>query len=362
MSLFATVLSLAYETSAELNPDALTALLEPIQIEQEMPGLRAAVLLPDGRLVQAAVGLADRENNKPLDHDIGMPGGSTGKTFVAALVMLLVEEGTLSLDTKASTWLSAEPWFDDLPNSDEIEIQHLLSHSSGLSDYPGTTRYAVLSVWRALRHGGIQFSRDELIQMVAHKKPLNPVGEGFAYSDSGYLVLGKIIEAATGRDYYELLAERILIPQKLDLIRPQNVSALPDIAPGYTRGARNLREDGTMKVDPISEWTGGGLVTTPTMLVLFYRALANGEIVQPASFKRMVNAGWHDPATTEWHYGFGMFIAHQSNAVEHGGLWMGYRSHVRHYLDDDITIAVQTNRDGPVDLEGIVDQMKQHIH
>ena len=355
-------LLLSQGNAAKLDQDVLTELLTPIQIEQQMPGLRAAVLYNDGALIQSAVGLADVENNIPLDHDIGMPGGSTGKSIAATIVMLLTEDGTLSVDDLASEWVGKEPWFDDLPNNEDIRIRHLLSHSSGLSDYPSTTRYMMLSIWRALVRGGIRFTHDELIEMVANKKPLFPVGKGFAYSDSGYLVLGKIIEAATAGDYYSLLQDRILTPQNLDLIRPQNVSALPDITPGYTRGARNLRDDGTMKSDPTSEWTGGGLVTNPTMLVLFFSALARGEIVKPETFELMRNSGWQDPNSPEWHYGFGLFVTHNGNVVEHGGLWMGYRSHVRHYLDKQITIAVQTNRDGPINLEAVVDQIAQRAN
>lgn len=352
-------LFLCHGSYADLNQDTLAELLTSIQIEQDMPGLRAAVLVSNGELIRSAVGLADVENNTPLDHDIGMPGGSTGKPYAATLVMLLVEEGILALDDFASQWLSDESWFEDLPNHDDIRIRHLLSHSSGLSDYPNTTRYMMLSIWRALRHGGIKFTHDELIELVGNKKPLYSVGEGFAYSDSGYLVLGKIIEAATGRDYYELLQEHILTPQNLDQVRPQNVSVLPDITPGYTRGARNLRKDGTMKIDPTSEWTGGGLVTNPTMLVRFFSALTGGEIVEPQTFESMKDSGWQDPESPEWHYGFGLFVTHYGNVVEHGGLWMGYRSHVRHYLDRELTIAVQTNRDGPINLEAVVDQIAQ---
>lgn len=348
--------------AAKLDKDALSELLKPIQVEQEMPGLRAAILYSDGAIVRSAVGLADVENNVPLDHDIGMPGGSTGKSFAATLVMLLTEDSTLTLDDFASEWVGEEPWFNELPNNEDIRIRHLLSHSSGLSDYPNTTRYMILSIWRALFRGGIRFTPDELIKMVANKKPLFRVGEGFAYSDSGYLVLGKIIEAATKQDYYELLQDRVLKPQNLNLIRPQNVSALPDITPGYTRGARNLRDDGTMKSDPTSEWTGGGLVTNPTMLVQFFGALTRGEIVKLETFELMKNSGWQDPNTPDWHYGFGLFVTHDGNVVEHGGLWMGYRSHVRHYLDQQLTIAVQTNRDGSVNLEAIVDEIAQQAN
>ncbi|MBT3333029.1 MAG: beta-lactamase family protein [Alphaproteobacteria bacterium] len=85
-----------------LDEEELRTLLENARAELKMPGLRAAVRLADGSIVRAAVGLADVEANIPLNDTIGMPGGSTGKTFVAALTMLLVEDGTLSLDDPAS--------------------------------------------------------------------------------------------------------------------------------------------------------------------------------------------------------------------------------------------------------------------
>lgn len=349
-------LFVAQMSVAELNQTSLTTLLETVRDEQKMPGLRAAVIQPDGTLLRSAVGLADIENELPLDHDIGMPGGSTGKTLTATLVMLLVEEGVFSLTDPASKWVGEEPWFNELPNREHMQIRHLLSHSSGMGDYPGTRRYLMLSIWRALRHGGIQFSREELITMPG-PKPLFPVGQGFAYTDSGYLVLGKIIEAAAGEDYYTLVADRILTPLNLNTIQPQDTSVLPNITPGYTRGARNLREDDTMKVDPISEWTGGGWVLNPTALATFYRALANGEIITQESFELMKNSGWHNPETPSWHYGFGMFVVQHGRIIEHGGLWPGFRTYVRIYPEDQTTIAIQTNRDGPINMEGIADQI-----
>ena len=70
-----------------------------------LPGVRAAVRFPDGRIVRAAAGLADIKKGIPVDNEVGMPGGSTGKPFVATLAMLLVEDGILSLDDPAKKWL-----------------------------------------------------------------------------------------------------------------------------------------------------------------------------------------------------------------------------------------------------------------
>ena len=359
-ALICCALTVATAGATTLDEKRLADLLEATREEMKMPGLRAAVHLPDGQIIRAATGLADKEAGTPLDNDIPMPGGSTGKTFVAALTMLLVEDGTLSLDDPASKWLGDKPWFARLPNPEAIRVRHLLSHSAGISDYPGTFRYNLHSVWRAVRHGGIRFTPEELIGFALDKKPLNPPGEGYRYTDVGYLVLGRLIESATDRTYYDLLTERILNPHGLDNIVLQDRSVLP-VTPGYTMGARNLREDGTMKIDPSSEWTGGGLALTPTDLVRFHAALATGQIVRPNSFQQMLTSGWHNPATPNEHYGFGLFIQNNGTSWNHGGLWPGYRTHITHYANSSATIATQTNRDGRLDMGEVVTRIAEAL-
>ena len=340
-----------------IDSEQLAAVLEDARKDMKMPGLRAAVRFADGRIVRAAVGLADVEANIPLDDSIGMPGGSTGKTFVAALTMLLVEDGTLSLDDPAAKWLGDTSWYHRMPNAETTRVRHLLSHSAGVKDYPGTVSFQSAMIWRVLRHRSAKFEPEELIDFVLDKKPLFPAGEGYRYTDAGYLVLGRLIEAAAGRSYYELLQERILGPQQLTEVRAADQSVLTNITPGYIGGSRNLRKDGRMKFDPSSEWTGGGLTTNPTMLVQFYAALAEGRIVEPDSFAQMLDGGWRDPETPTYHYGFGMFVLGEGQSFGHAGLWPGYRTRVIHHLDTGTTIAVQTNRDGRLDLKSLLDRI-----
>jgi len=344
-----------------IDEQSLATLLEEARQEMKMPGLRAAVRLSDGRIVRAAVGLGDKEAEIPLNDTIGMPGGSTGKSFVAALTMLLVEDGTLSLDDPASKWLGDTPWYHRLPNADEIRVRHLLSHSSGVGDYAGKISFKLSMIRRVVRHGSARYEPEELIEFVLDKRPRFPAGEGYYYTDAGYLVLGRLIEAAASSAYYDLLQERILDPLRLNEVRPANKSVLENITPGYMGGARNLRKDGRMKFDPSSEWTGGGLTTNPTMLVQFYAALAEGRIVKPDSLAQMLDGGWRDPKTPEWHYGFGLFVSEEGDRFGHAGLWPGYRTRVTHHLPTGITIAVQTNRDGRLDLAGLIRRIAEQI-
>lgn len=335
----------------------LAELLTEARIEMEMPGVRAAVRYAGGPMVLATSGLADVEANILLDNAIGMPGGSTGKTFVAALTMLLVEDDALSLDDLAGRWLGELDWYNRLPNSESIRVHHLLAHTSGISDYPATAGFQTAMIWRVLRNGSAKFEPEELIAYVDKKKAAFPPGEGFRYTDVGYLVLGRLIEAASGRTYYDLLKERILIPQGLDEVRVADQSVLTNITPGYMLGSRNIRKDGRMKFDPSSEWTGGGLITNPRMLAQFFGVLAESGVVKLESFTRMLEAGWRDPDSPGEHYGLGVFVWDDGKSFGHSGLWPGYRSYVKHALQSGITVALQTNRDGRVDMESLVDRI-----
>lgn len=351
-------------TSVGLSQDrmelsALRDFLENKRIEMEMPGLRAAVRYPDGTIIRSAVGLADKEFNFALDDTIGMPGGSTGKTFVATLAMMLIHEGHLSLDDPISKWVGHEPWYHQLPNADKIKVKHLLSHSSGISDYPFKIGFTLRFIYRVIKDGSAYFTPDELIEYGASEKPTFMPGEGFIYTDPGYLVLGKVIESVSGRDYYELLTERILLPHGLDQIQPQNETVLKNISTGYAAGPRNLRDDGTMKYDPRAEWTGGGLVTNPTMLVKFYAALADGNIIPKEKVETMIRGGWRNPETPDLHYGYGLFVYKEGESFGHGGMWWGYRTHAAYFRDEGITVAVQTNRDGRVDMLSLVLGIKE---
>ncbi len=339
----------------------LSSLLEQARQEMKMPGLRAAVRLSDGQVVRAAVGLGDKEAQIPLNDTIGMPGGSTGKSFVAALTMLLVEDGILSLDDPASKWLGDTSWYGELANADDILVRHLLSHSSGISDYPGRVAFNLSMVGRVVRHGSAKYEPEELIGFVLGKRARFPAGEGYYYTDVGYLVLGRLIEAAAGQAYYELLQERVLDPLGLDEVKPADRSVLENITPGYMGGARNLKPDGRMKFDPSSEWTGGGLTTNPTMLVEFFAALAEGRLVEPASLDMMLQGGWRNPRTPEWHYGFGLFVYDDGTSFGHAGLWPGYRTRVIHHVPSGTTIAVQTNRDGRLDLAGLIRRIAELV-
>ena len=349
----------AQVSAGERQNATLAGILETFRVQHELPGLRAAIRSSEG-VIEAATGFADVRERRPLTTDMGMPGGSTGKTFVASVAMLLVEDGALDLDMPISHWFAGEDWYEELgPDRARITVSHLLSHTSGIRDHVDEPAFFASAGWRKLTGRSLYLTPREQIRFVSKKGLLFPPGEGYSYTDSGYLALGLVIEAVAGRDYETLLTERVLRPAGLSEARPARRD-LDNLANGFASsqlmraiglGGRTLKRDGSMKLDPRVEWTGGGLTTTPRALVGFYHALANGEIVTPDSFRTMRDAGFKSGGA-QGHYGYGMGVS--ENSFGHGGWFPGYRTAVRHFFAENLTIAVQTNTDLEVDANAII--------
>src|SRR4029453_1967067 len=119
-------------TSAADEATQLDTYVRGLREAHDIPGINAAVRLPDGRVITASAGFADVENHTALTAHTRMPGGSTGKTFVAVTAMQLVEEVRRALNAPLSTWFRDAPWFATLPNAKDITLAMLLSHTSGL--------------------------------------------------------------------------------------------------------------------------------------------------------------------------------------------------------------------------------------
>jgi D-alanyl-D-alanine carboxypeptidase len=214
--------------------------------------------------------------------------------------------------------------------------------------------------------GGINdhFTPQELVSFVLDEEPLFEPGEGFAYNDTGYILLGMIIEKATGKPYYDVLSDRILKPHDLFDTIPATTLSTEHLAAGYVAPqlltvvtglvGKTIDEKGKLRFHPGSEWTGGGLYNTPTMLVRFYTAVADGQIVSPEYFDAMRESGHR--ASDGYHYGFGLYIRPESTfgpIINHGGWYPGYSNVVAHFVEHRITIALQTNTDGnQVELYG----------
>ena len=190
--------------------------------KRQTPGL-ALLVVKDGQTVKSqGYGMANLEHQVPVKPETIFQSGSVGKQFTATAVMMLVEEGKLSLEDPVSKHLPApESWKG-------ITIRHLLTHTSGLGDYPADFDYRK------------DYTEDELLQMVTQQPLQFAPGERFGYSNLAYVTLGILIHKITGKFYGDFLQERVFQPLGMTSTRIINEA---DIIPNRAAGYRLVKEE-----------------------------------------------------------------------------------------------------------------------
>jgi D-alanyl-D-alanine carboxypeptidase len=327
--------------------------LDDIRAKAEFPGVSVGFVLADGRSAGVASGLADVENRVPLMPGDRLLAGSIGKTFVAAVVLQLVEEGALALDDGLEKWLGPEPWFGRLPNARDLTLRSLLNHTAGLPEYFEQKGFAEAikadpdRVWKPA----------ELVAYVLDLKPLFPVDKGYSYADTDYILAGLVAERAGRKPLFAEIDSRLLKPLNLAGIVPSDRRVVPGLVPGYA-GPKNplgfagrTVNDGRLVTNPQFEWAGGGLATTPEDLARWAKALYEGRAFrQKATLESMltgVDAGNGRGGGRGVRYGLGVQVraTKWGPSYGHGGWFPGYLSEVAYFPDHKVAIAVQFNTD-----------------
>jgi D-alanyl-D-alanine carboxypeptidase len=340
--------------------------LDRLRAVQGFPGATAAFVLPDGRMVKVSSGDADVERRVKMTPDSRLMSGSTGKSFAAALAILMDKKGQWSLDDKLSKYLGNRPWFNQLPNANDITIRILLQHRSGLENHYDNPRFfEILNDRRAKDPAAaLTFTREQLIGFVLNRPPLFPAGKGYNYTDLGYILVGEAIEAASGRNYYDILREQLLDPLGLTLTDPSVSRTLPGLAQGYAKepgplvpDLKMLDESGRLVYDPALEFAAGGVVTNAGDLARWMHALFQGKALpKDAAMAMLACPATPSASEKEKHYGMGMGVA-PTNALlgvqfGHGGYIMGYQSSMRYYPKYGISVAIQVNSEDGLWNEG----------
>ena len=324
------------------------AKLEQFRAESGFPGINAAVIFRNRRNFTVSVGLADVESARALKPRDRMLAGSTGKTFVAAAALKLVEEGKLTLDEPASRRLGEEPWFKRLPNAESLTVRHLMRHTSGIPehvldrDFLNAIKASPRRVWNP----------SELLAFALDKPALFPVGQGWSYADTNYIVLGLIVERAAGRSLYQEVERRFLKPLRLSGTIPAISPKTPRLVTGYARPANpfgasgSVMADGKLIVNPQFEWAGGGFASTAEDLARWALELYGGKVLKPETRSEAFDAV---PAKTGRgdKYGLGVQVRESAWGVTygHGGWFPGYLTEMEYFPDKDAAIALQFNTD-----------------
>jgi D-alanyl-D-alanine carboxypeptidase len=350
---------MAFPAEADDLQMRLQDLLDGFHAEYGFPGATAAVASPDGEVIAASTGLADVEAGTPMTPESRMLAASIGKSFVAAIVLALEGEGQLAQSDPLSDHLGDRSWFARLPNHRAMTIGDLLHHSAGIPDHVHTAGFAAAMAER-MKSGGNALSPEAAIGFVLDSEPLFPSGAGWAYTDTGYLLLGLVIEQVTGDAYYDVVRDRLLGPLGLDATTPSDRRSLPGLAVGYTTPdnpfgipPRTMDAEGRLLWDPAMEWTGGGLVSTSRDLAVWGHALFGGTALPEPYLDRLLDGTPVAPDAPGVLYGAGVAIyadTPRGPVWGHGGWIPGYVSSLRHYAGHGVTVAFQINTD-----VGIVD-------
>ena len=295
---------------------------------QSIPGLSLAILRGDSVLLNRGYGYANVELRALASDSTIYQSGSVGKQFTAAAVVMLAEEGRLSLDDSITHYFPKPPraWRG-------ITIRHLLTHTSGIPDYADST----LDLRR-------DYTEDQLVRLAA-KMPLKfRPGERWSYSNTGYLLLGILIHRVTGAFYGEFLRDRIFAPAGMTTTR---IISEADIVPNRSAGYR--LEDGKLQNQ---EWVSPSLNTTADGSLYFsVRDLSRWAVA--LNHKRVPSQAGLDSSWTPvrlndggtYPYGFGWGIEQQRGfrRIGHGGSWQGFRTSIERYPDFNLTVVVLSN-------------------
>ena len=292
----------------------LSRALETAVRDSGAPGAQAAVILADGSLWTGTAGHST--DVVPMTTDLLMATGSITKLYTAALTLGLAHEGALSLDD------SLERWLPGTPNGGGVTIRHLLIHTSGLaSDDPALPRVC------------------------------DP-GSCQSYSNSGYRLLGQIIEKAARKDYAAALRARILSPLGLtSTFYPPQEPAIGASATGHARDQNRLAVD-VVNEAPGLHGASGAIVATAADTARFVHALFSGSVLDPNGLHELLDftATQGLPGTDDC-AAAGMVIRSQAGDLGvswgHGGNVGYFRSDVQHFPAAAITIAVVVNADVP---------------
>jgi D-alanyl-D-alanine carboxypeptidase len=343
----------AAQDRAPATSESVQKKLDALHAGGEFPGVSLAYVLADGETSRFCAGFADLEKKTLLTPKHRLLAGSIGKTFVSAAVLQMIEEGTLSLDDKASKWLGGENWFARLPNAESITVRSLMNHTAGLVEYFEVKSFAEQFPVDADK----TWTPEELIAPLLDAKPLFEVGKGWSYADTNYIVLGMIAEKASGKKLFEQIDQKLLQPLALERTIASDNRTIPDLAVGDHklpgpfgfRGATIV--DGKFVMNPQIEWTGGGLASTPGDLAKWAKTLYEGKVFRKPETLEMllepVSASSGRGGGRGNAYGLGVQLRDSKwgKTYGHEGWFPGYLSAMEYFPDKKAAIAVQFNTD-----------------
>lgn len=309
--------------------DALDELVRQEMSARRIPGVALTIINRGVVVKSAGYGLANLELGVPVTTNTVFEIGSVTKQFTAAGILLLQQQGKLSIEDPINLYLKHTPaaWTN-------IAIRHLLAHTSGIKSYTGLEGFE----WRR------RLNQTQFIQAIGTRPLEFAPGDSWKYSNSGYNLLGYIIENVSGTDYWSFLRSRVF--QRLDMSATTDRdpgTIIPNRAAGYEQtNSLHVNRD----YDLTDVFAAGAMVSTIGDLAKWNIALDSTNLLSAASKTFMWNSQrLNDGTLTK--YGLGWFIEtlEDRHVIGHGGATSGFSATVQRFSDDQMTVILLTNTD-----------------
>ncbi len=317
--------------------DKLEADVEWVLKNTKAPGVTAAVGLPGKGVWSVSRGKLTTQPDTPVATDSVFHWASVGKAYTAALVLQLVDEQKLSLGDRLSTW------FPDIPKARDISLEHLLSHTSGLYSFQADAGF---------RERKGYASPEELLEIaLKHPVDFHP-GANWAYSNTGYVLLGRILEAIEKRPLHEIQRRRLLEPLGLK----RTVALAPRARPANM--AQGHTPEGSDHFEPSLPFAAGNIAAPAEDVLRFWAALLDGKVYSKALLRKAFERPYAMFGQPQF-YGLGVMVYEiPSPSGKTPALWVGHsggtpglKSIVAYDTGRRVFVAVAVN--GPAPAEAI---------
>lgn len=314
-------------TAASVRADEIDRYVIATLKERHIPGAAVAVIKNRRIVKMQGYGIASLEFNAPVTTETVFEIGSVSKQFTATGIMLLVQDGKIDLDARISRYLPGTPdiWRD-------VTVRNLLTHTSGIRNYTGLSGFELSR----------KLNRDTFIKTMA-QQPLDfPTGTKYNYSNSGFNLLGYIIESVSGMNYWDFMKQRIFTP--LGMTKTANRDPKYVIA-NRANGYEWIAGEYTGRDGNLTDlFSAGAIVSTISDMAKWESSLRGATLLKKQSLAQM----W-TPLTftdgTRYPYGFAFRVwkIRGHSIVSHGGQTAGFGASISRLLDDDLTVIALTN-------------------
>ncbi|PFY91121.1 serine hydrolase domain-containing protein [Bacillus pseudomycoides] len=341
--------SSSLQTSTQRDRNSVKQVMQDT-LQLGFPGILAKTS-EGGKTWSYAAGIADLRTKKPMKTDFRFRIGSVTKTFTATVVLQLAGENRLNLDDSIEKWLPGVIQGNGY-DGNQITIRQILNHTSGIAEYLRSKDADMMNTKKT-------YTAEELVKIGLSLPPDFAPGKGWSYSDTGYVLLGILIEKVTGNSYAEEIENRIIEPLELsNTFLPGNSSVIPGTnhARGYVQpdGASELKD--VTYYNPSIASSAGDMISTADDLNKFFSYLLSGKLLKEQQLKQMLTTVPTGSAEISG-YGLGIYETKLPNGVSiwgHTGSIPGFVTLVGGTLGGKHTLAVNLNSMGKANFKNIL--------